>query len=58
MGVMKDLREEIGKAETLEEMNRLVRALEAGALHLERENEELKVRIKELESLVEVSRIP
>jgi len=58
MGVMKDLREEIGKAETLEEMNRLVRALEAGALHLERENKELKVRIKELESLVEVSRIP
>lgn len=51
MGVMKILVEEIEKAETLEEITPLVNALAAGAMVLERENGELKSRIKELESM-------
>lgn len=50
MGMMKNLLEEIEKAETLEEITPLVNALAAGAMILERENVELKSRIKELES--------
>jgi len=49
MGVMKNLLEEIEKAETLEEITPLVNALAAGAMVLERENVELKARIKELD---------
>lgn len=50
MGVMKNLLEEIEKAETLEEITPLVNALAAGAMAIEAENVELKSRIKELES--------
>jgi len=50
MGVMKGLLEEIKKAETMEEIEPLLKALEAGALILEDENEYLKGRIKDLES--------
>ena len=48
MSVMKDLLEDIRKAETLQEIEPLVAALEAGSLILERENEELMAQIKEL----------
>ena len=50
MGVMKNLLEEIEKAETLEEITPLLNALAAGAMAIEAENVELKSRIKELES--------
>lgn len=50
MGTMKALLDDIKKAGTFEEMNRLVSALEAGALILEQENEDLRTRIRELES--------
>lgn len=50
MGTMKALLDDIKAAETFEEIKRLASALEAGALILEQENEELRARIKELES--------
>jgi|GEM_PF-4079817 len=47
---IQDLLQDIKNAETLEEIEPLAAALEAGALILERENEFLRARVKDYES--------
>jgi hypothetical protein len=50
MGVMTDLIREIGKAQSLPEVEPLLKALVTGAVILERENERLKAKVKKLET--------